>query len=75
MIIRNHTPWNNLKNCNAGINVATYTTNELQKAIEYFVAMNPEQLKEWSDGARRYALQTVYLDKTRKQYEKMFGGM
>ena len=72
VITSNHTPWNNLKNSNAGINVATENTNELQSAIEYFAAMNQEQLTKWSDGAREYTLQAVDMNTTRKQYEEMF---
>jgi glycosyltransferase involved in cell wall biosynthesis len=72
VITSNNTPWNNLKNFKAGINVSSDNFTELQKAIEHFAAMDNEQLKEWSDGARKYALQAVNLEKTRKQYEEMF---
>ncbi len=74
VITSNNTPWNNLEKCNAGINVSTDDLNELQKAIEHFAAMKQEQLIEWSNGARKHALQAVDLEETRKQYEEMFGG-
>jgi glycosyltransferase involved in cell wall biosynthesis len=68
-----NTPWNDLKKYKAGINVSTGNNSiDLQKAIEHFAAMNQEQLNEWSDGAREYSLQAVDLDKTKKQYKKMF---
>jgi glycosyltransferase involved in cell wall biosynthesis len=72
VITSNNTPWNDLKEYNAGINVSTDNSAELQQAIEYFAAMDQEQLNVWSDGAREYALRAVDLDKTRKQYGEMF---
>ncbi|HMK26070.1 MAG TPA: glycosyltransferase [Chitinophagaceae bacterium] len=72
VITSNNTPWNNLKKFRAGINVSTGNIAELQNAIAYFVAMDQLQLKEWSNGAREYAMQAVDLDKTRQQYLEMF---
>ena len=72
VITSNHTPWNNLKDSKAGINVSTENTNELRSAIEFFAAMNQEQLTEWSNGAREYALKAVDMDRTRKEYGEMF---
>lgn len=72
VITSNNTPWNNLKNFNAGINISTDNLTELQKAIEYFAAMDQQQLKEWSNGAREYALQAVDMNAAKKQYREMF---
>jgi len=67
------TPWNNLQSAKAGINVSTDDTQELINAIDYFAGMNQEQLNEWSNAAREYALNAVDIYKIRKQYEVMFG--
>jgi glycosyltransferase involved in cell wall biosynthesis len=74
VITSNNTPWNNLKDHRAGINVSTGDLTEMQNAIEFFVAMDQLQLEEWSNAAREYALQAVDMNETRKQYAKMFGG-
>ena len=73
VITSNHTPWNDLEKFNAGINVSTDHTGDLQKAIKQFAAMNQEQLNQWSDGSRNYALQAVDIEETRRQYKAMFG--
>jgi glycosyltransferase involved in cell wall biosynthesis len=72
VITSNNTPWNHLKNSRAGINVSTGNFTELQNAIEYFVAMDTLQLKEWSHAAREHGLQALDMNETRKQYAKMF---
>ena len=72
VITSNHTPWNNLQDSKAGINVSTENTNELRSAIDFFAAMNQEQLQEWSDGAREYALKAVDMERTRREYEEMW---
>ncbi len=72
VITSHHTPWNNLQDSHAGINISTDNTGELQNAIEFFIAMGQEELKKWSDGAREYSLLKVNLEETRRQYDVMF---
>lgn len=72
VITSNHTPWNNLKESKAGINVSTGNIEELQKAIDHFATMSHLELGEWSNAAREYSLKAVDLEKTKKQYLEMF---
>jgi len=67
------TPWNNLQSAKAGINVSTDDTQELINAIDYFAGMNQEQLNEWSNAAREYAIKAIDMNVIRKEYEVMFG--
>ncbi len=67
-----NTPWVALQTASAGINVPMDDSTGLQKAIGYFVAMDQDQLNDWSIAAREYALNKVDLDKIRKQYNEMF---
>ncbi len=67
-----HTPWSNLQIAKAGMNVSIENCAELQKAIAQFVAMNQEELNEWSGRAREYAMKAIDMDAIRKQYLMMF---
>lgn len=72
VITSNATPWNNLQNTKAGINVSVNDTTELVNAIKLFAGMNQEELEAWSNGAGIYAKAAVDLAATRRQYEEMF---
>jgi glycosyltransferase involved in cell wall biosynthesis len=72
VITSDATPWNNVEAAKAGLNVSTTDSQELVKAIELFAGMNPEQLEEWSKGARAFARNAIDLDAVRRQYELMF---
>jgi len=74
-VITSHaTPWNNLETAKAGMNVSTDDIIDLVNAIDNFVGMGKEELEEWSVGAAGYAMKSVDVEKTRKEYEMMFGG-
>jgi len=67
-----NTPWNNLRESCAGINVPLDDDIELLKAINFFAVMGNDELTHWSKCARDYALKAIDVDKIRLQYEKMF---
>jgi glycosyltransferase involved in cell wall biosynthesis len=72
-VITSHfTPWNNLFEKRAGVNVAVDDVTELTKAIEDFAAMEFNQMQEWSKGARSYASKAIDMETTKKQYIEMF---
>jgi glycosyltransferase involved in cell wall biosynthesis len=73
VITSNNTPWLNLQDAKAGINVSLNDTTELISAIAFFAAMNQEELETWSMGARACADGAVDIEQIRRQYEEMFG--
>jgi len=73
VITSNNTPWVNLRENQAGVNVSLASHTDLQNAIAEFVAMSFEELVVFSEKAREYALRSVDVEATRKQYEIMFG--
>jgi glycosyltransferase involved in cell wall biosynthesis len=73
VITSNKTPWNNLLESRAGINVSIDNCTELIKAIESFTLMTEEELLQWQQGALVYSEKAVDVEKIRKEYEKMFG--
>ena len=73
VITSNNTPWNNLENEKAGMNVSLNETGQLAVAIGFFAACNQEQLEAWSAGAKAYAEKAADVDSIRKQYLKLFG--
>jgi glycosyltransferase involved in cell wall biosynthesis len=74
-VITSHfTPWNGLKEANAGINVSIDYTIELTEAIDFFAAMDALELEKWGTGAYAYAEAAVEVGKVREEYGKMFLG-
>jgi glycosyltransferase involved in cell wall biosynthesis len=74
VITSNNTPWNNLRESNAGINVSTDQINVIIEAINFFAKMTQEELDKWSLAAHQYAIQSVDFDMIRQQYKEMFLG-
>ncbi len=74
-VITSHfTPWNDLKENNAGVNVSIAKAKEIQSAIDFFASTNSETLEKWSKSARAYALKSVDIDNIKRQYLEMFSG-
>ncbi|MGN6530771.1 MAG: glycosyltransferase family 4 protein, partial [Ginsengibacter sp.] len=68
------TPWNQLKEEHAGINVSVDFIIDLSDAIDYFAAMDAMELEKWSRGALEYSEKAVEVEKLRNEYAKMFFG-
>jgi glycosyltransferase involved in cell wall biosynthesis len=73
VITSNNTPWQKLEAAKAGMNVSLDSTNELQKAIGFFAAMNEVELNDWSNNARVFAEKAMDVEEIKRQYEEMFG--
>ncbi len=72
VITSHYTPWNNLLENKAGINVEISDINSISDAIE-FAAMQPaEEFDEWSLAARKFALGKVDFVAIKEQYNKLF---
>lgn len=65
------TPWLNLKNDQAGLNVDP-ETNELLNAISSFAEMDNEEYGKWCKGAVDYAGRAIDRGKLELEYERMF---
>ncbi len=68
VITSNNTPWNHLKETDAGINVSHEDTEELANAIHFFAEMNFDEMERWRKGAFDYAERAVDLEEIREQY-------
>jgi glycosyltransferase involved in cell wall biosynthesis len=72
-VITSHfTPWNQLRNLRAGINVSLDDGQELSDAIDTFSFMDEEAFSQWHHGAVAYAEKAVDVEKIKKEYERMF---
>jgi glycosyltransferase involved in cell wall biosynthesis len=72
VITSKNTPWNNLQESMAGINVSIEDNDELLKAIQFFAAMDEGTLAQWQQGANDYAETVIDLRKIKEEYERMF---
>lgn len=72
VITSRNTPWNHLRERCAGINVDPKDTNQIAEAINYFAMMDEETLELWSENAVGYSNEKFDLQKTLKDYERMF---
>lgn len=75
VITSHHTPWNNLDESHAGLNVSTENDYEVSKAICFFARMDAGELAEWSRGAQAYAEKEIDLEQIRDQYKRMFSSV
>ena len=66
------TPWNLLEESCAGINVSTYDSEELIKAIDFFASIDMIEMEKWNRGAFDYAEKAVDVEKIRGEYRGMF---
>ena len=74
IITSHNTPWHNLQESNAGINVSIQQVKEITSAIEFFASMENTTLVDWSKSAREYALQAIDVETIKQQYIDMFEG-
>jgi glycosyltransferase involved in cell wall biosynthesis len=72
VITSHHTPWNNLQEKNAGMNVSTENVEEIIVAIEYFASMRSEKFEACSKLTRQYALAAIDVEEIKKKYIQMF---
>ena len=72
LITSRATPWNLLEESYAGINVSTYDSEELIKAIDFFASINMIEMEKWNRGAFDYAEKAVDVEKIREEYRGMF---
>ena len=72
VITSDKTPWINLQDSKAGINVFMEDKNGLVSAIRLFAEMTNEELQEWSCAASHYAASVVDMKKIKKQYQSLF---
>jgi glycosyltransferase involved in cell wall biosynthesis len=73
MITSFNTPWKELREAGAGVNVSIDDDSEIHKAIQFFVDMDQKELEEWSRSALLYSERMVDVEKVRREYEEMFG--
>ena len=72
VITSNNTPWNNLEESHAGMNVSIENNVELTAAIDFFASMDEATLLQWQQGAISYAGKAIDTEKILEQYRKMF---
>lgn len=72
VITSNFTPWNNLQESFAGINIPLDDDSKLIDAILFFAAMDEHTLLQWQQGAIDYAARAIDTEKIRGQYREMF---
>ncbi|MFZ4059283.1 MAG: glycosyltransferase [Ferruginibacter sp.] len=67
------TPWNNLQQHKAGINVdMALSPQKLGEAISTFAAMDPINFSEWNKGAAAFAEHSINLNAIEKAYDQLF---
>lgn len=67
-----NTPYKELPNHRAGINVLPSDENALSDSIRFFVDMNEEEYAQWSTAASAFAESFIDIEKLGEQYGKMF---
>jgi glycosyltransferase involved in cell wall biosynthesis len=72
VITSNSTPWNNLNNNMAGINLDPENISQITKSIDFFAAMDINDFKKWSAGAVDYSKKAVDIKAIQKQYNELF---
>ena len=72
VITSQNTPWKELREEGAGINVDIADEEALVKAIGLFVDMDEMELRKWSQAAYLYSERMVDVEKVRREYEEMF---
>ena len=74
VITSNKTPWNQLRDSSAGINVEVESESELTDSINFFAAMGQEEMEKWSRAAFEYSEKAVNINEIRSEYRNMFFG-
>lgn len=73
VITSKHTPWQELENNKAGLNV-DLNADAVLHGLEFFANLSSEEYKEWSRGAVGYVEGKVDLETIAVQYLNLFGG-
>lgn len=71
VITSEYTPWKNLEEQKAGLNVALHSA-AVASAIDYFAAMNEEEYTEWSTASNIYINSVIDVKEIDGQHQKMF---
>lgn len=74
VITSTNTPWNNLRETTAGINVNIEDVSTISNAVNLFVDMNETEFDNWGKSANEYALTSVNINEIREEYSQMFHG-
>lgn len=72
LITSNFTPWINLEDSKAGLNVKVENSENITSAIQKFTDMPEEDFSIWRQGALEYAAKAIDKDLLKKEYKKMF---
>ena len=73
VITSHHTPWNELKESKAGVNV-DLNIEAISEAINYFISLTHTEFEKYSEGARVYFEKMNQTEKVKRQYLQLFGG-
>lgn len=74
VITSHNTPWNNLEDNFAGINLFPETLS-IKKAIDIFCEMNDETYAVWSKGASDFSKKAIDLDSIKNKNTEMFAAI
>lgn len=72
VITSHNTPWDNLRECNAGINVDPDDIISVRDAIQFFVSMDLLEMGKWGSGANGYAEKAIDVQDIRRGYKELF---
>jgi len=72
VIISDQTPWRNLKNSNAGWDIALNDKNTFIKILQDCIEMPNDEFQKMCDGALRFAKDNCKFDEDRDKTKQMF---
>jgi len=72
VITSTRTPWNNLQEANAGINVSAKDIKGLTDSIHYFSMMDNAEYEKWATGARQYSENAIDIGMLKRKYKELF---
>lgn len=72
IITSHNTPWNQLTENRAGINVSIDSTTDIEQAIQFFTRMDSDDWQLWNESCRNYALSKIDIPAIKNGYLQMF---
>jgi glycosyltransferase involved in cell wall biosynthesis len=75
VITSRNTPWNDLQESKAGMNVSVDFAIEITEAVHFFAQRTGEEMEKWSREAAAYSASKVDEEEIRRAYGRMFVGM
>ena len=72
VITSHNTPWSNLEDAKAGINLEP-GMESIAGALQFFINNTASDFETWSLGACAYTSNQTNLEHTRKSYDRLFG--